>query len=175
MSALLRQAFALHTHIPSFRCTPILSLSHSVVHSFSHSLIHVHSFSHSFIHSGSRGVSFRHYHSGSINSLNALRSHANYPNNPNGYGVYPSYTTKDDRKWETPPCHKYGAYNLLQFPRFRRNNYGERLEAFFNPLATGNHSFFVAVDDQAEVQLGQGTNISNLDLWVTWCDTYYDM
>ena len=44
----------------------------------------------------------------------------------------------------------------------RKNTYGERFEAFFNPQATGYHSFFVAADDQAEVFFGLGNNISNV-------------
>ena len=44
------------------------------------------------------------------------------------------------------------------------NTYGERLEAFFNPQTTGDHSFFVTADDRAEVQVAVGTNINNLSL-----------
>ena len=48
-------------------------------------------------------------------------------------------------------------------PCFRRNDYGERLEAFFNPMVTGNYSFFVAADDQAEVHIAEGTNILDVE------------
>ena len=45
----------------------------------------------------------------------------------------------------------------------KRNNYGERLTAFFNPHASGNHTFFVTSDDEGGLWFSSGNNITNVN------------
>jgi hypothetical protein len=91
---------------------------------------------------GSRGVSFLTYTGVSGTRLEGLYSAGKYPDSPDRYGVYPSFSTEDDDK---------------------HDNYGEVLMAFFNPRFSGNHTFFVAADDEGALWLAQENNITDLE------------
>jgi hypothetical protein len=56
---------------------------------------------------------------------------------------------------------------MLIFPYYlvcrKRNSYGERLTAFFNPHASGNHTFFITSDDEGGLWFSSGNNITNVN------------
>jgi hypothetical protein len=93
---------------------------------------------------GCRGVNYYHYSGISGASLSDLYRDSKYPNRPDYLSVLPSYST-------------------IPTELRKGNNYGARFTAFFNPHASGNHTFLTTNDDEAGVWLAQRNNISEAD------------
>ena len=62
--------------------------------------------------------------------------------------------------------HTHMHTHTCTFPS-NHNNYGERLMAFFNPHASGLHTFFMSSDDQGGLWMAQGNNITETERFVT--------
>ena len=64
--------------------------------------------------------------------------------------------------------HKHACtHTHTQTSPSNRNNYGERLMAFFNPHASGLHTFFESSDNEGELWMAQGHNITETERFVT--------
>ena len=97
---------------------------------------------------GSRGLRRDYWFNITGSSVSALTGIANYPNLPDSSNI---------------------VLDGFKAPTNLGDNYGQRIYGYFRAPTTGNYTFYMVSDDQAQLWLSSGTDPSNKTLLITNC------
>src|SRR4026209_2465988 len=88
---------------------------------------------------GTGNINYQRWNNISGTAVSNLTSNPNYPNNPSTTGTLP----------------------LFEMPVNSGNNFGERLNGYICPPATGSFTFWIASDASGELWLSTNSNPAN--------------